>query len=93
MAKMFGILRSPFQGSEGRTAKQATRTGEEQLSSELNNVGRGDTTGGKTTVTTVLFEDGSGRVTVNRVNDGAVTLQWSHDAAEGLTYTTEVRDG
>ena len=80
MAKMFGILRSPFAASPGRTAKQATRTGDEQLTAELNNQGRGSDAGGKTTVITTLFSDGSGILTLRRAGE-ALPLRyvWSAD--------------
>jgi hypothetical protein len=78
MAKMFGILKSPFANSPGRTAKQATRTGDGQMTAELNNLGRGADAGGKTKVTTTLFSDGSGFLTVTRGTEEA-RLRWNDD--------------
>lgn len=73
MAKMFGKLQSPT--AAGARGGVATRLGDEQLTSELNNVGRGDAAGGKTTVTTKLFSDGSGLLQVTR-GTRQISLRW-----------------
>lgn len=79
MAKMFAAIQSFM---DGRRVSGATRTGEREMRAEINNIGHhaGDQ-GGRTTVEAVLFEDGSGKFTVDRKGGGRCELWWTSDEA------------
>ena len=89
---MFGALKS-LQPDGTPYGGKATRLGDTELQAEMNNTGwvsRDVKGGGKTTVETKLFEDGSGTIVIRRQGEATpLSLTWSDDEHD-LTYSVNV---